>query len=80
MQPSKKRTRKDAFSESESDFEPDETKKAKTAPKASKKPHPNVEEETKEAPKVKVDKIITDYKWKVHPSTRNQPEKTLDKS
>lgn len=78
MQLSKKRTRKEALSDSESDFEPDQ--KVKSTPKPSKKPHPNVEEETKEAPKIKVDKIITDYKWKVHPSTRNQPEKTLDKS
>ena len=83
MQPSKKRTRKEAFSDSESDFDPEREK-----PKAGKRPHAvekakpakNNEEETKSPPKVKVDKIITDYKWKVHPVSRKQPEKALDKS
>ena len=84
MKATKKRTRKEAFGDSDPDFEANEDKKAKDNADAKRARVPKVKEnheETKEAAKpekVKVEKIISDYQWKVHPTTRNAPQKTLD--
>ena len=61
MQANKKRTRKEASPNQESQ----ENEKAK-----SKRTKVNHEEETKNE-KIYVPKVISDKKWTVHPSTRN---------
>ena len=84
MKKGSKRSRKEAFGDSDEEQQPQVKRAAsKEAEKRIKLNLKDEQEETKEGPKgskVKVDKIISDYKWIVHPSTRNQPVKTLDKN